>query len=448
MIHFTRFDISKLTGALCSVLSVNTLNERQFSSPIAESLECRCWWICSYETKRKSLSLSRCAVHFRHSRCSCLWNRLLALDWNLDPDSKWHPVPMNWDFYWIPIHWKEIQNFIDLPVEETKQFFCFRVKQTLEEATDSVHCQHSIHFQCLTLRWIEYGSRRFWNSSVNEVNWKQKKNFRKNNPATQKHSPKPSTFTQQRYVAIPSRLQSHFFRKNTGPQFIFLAEMNETDTSPVQSFNQLNNVRLSLILHRHHSDEHLMALHFKATSYVIDVFFLIFGKEQRIRADWMMQGTMTIEIGMLVSGYVIFGLGRKFEVSHIRVGWGWNKEKSFFFFSVKGEDFSIYPRPMLLWCHVSRGDMKKRCNRLSKRSVGRNPSKENENGLELSLCSTTDNKPVLVYVLVRWVDANLNHPRNHHNNLGLCQRYLESSAVRTGCETRALQPINNGEMAL
>lgn len=43
----TLFDISKLTGALCSVLSVKPLNERQFSfsfsfsSSIAESLDRR-----------------------------------------------------------------------------------------------------------------------------------------------------------------------------------------------------------------------------------------------------------------------------------------------------------------------------------------------------------------------------------------------------------------------
>lgn len=38
----TRFDISKLTGALCSVLSVNPLSDRQFSSSMAESLDTRC----------------------------------------------------------------------------------------------------------------------------------------------------------------------------------------------------------------------------------------------------------------------------------------------------------------------------------------------------------------------------------------------------------------------
>lgn len=38
----TRLDMSKLIGALCSELSVNPLNERQFSSSIAESLETRC----------------------------------------------------------------------------------------------------------------------------------------------------------------------------------------------------------------------------------------------------------------------------------------------------------------------------------------------------------------------------------------------------------------------
>lgn len=37
----TRLDMSKLTGALCSVLSVNPLRERQFSSSIAESFETR-----------------------------------------------------------------------------------------------------------------------------------------------------------------------------------------------------------------------------------------------------------------------------------------------------------------------------------------------------------------------------------------------------------------------
>lgn len=38
----TRFDISKLTGALCSVLSVKPLSDRQFSSSMAESLDTRC----------------------------------------------------------------------------------------------------------------------------------------------------------------------------------------------------------------------------------------------------------------------------------------------------------------------------------------------------------------------------------------------------------------------
>lgn len=38
----TRFDMSKLIAALCSVLSVNPLIERQFSSSIAESFDIRC----------------------------------------------------------------------------------------------------------------------------------------------------------------------------------------------------------------------------------------------------------------------------------------------------------------------------------------------------------------------------------------------------------------------
>lgn len=42
LVLLTRLDMSKLIGALCSVLSVRQLNERQFSSSMAESLDALC----------------------------------------------------------------------------------------------------------------------------------------------------------------------------------------------------------------------------------------------------------------------------------------------------------------------------------------------------------------------------------------------------------------------
>lgn len=85
----------------------------------------------------------------------------------------------------------------------------------------------------------------------------------------------PSALAQQRYMAIPSRLQAHFFRKHTRSQLILFAKMHEAHTRLFQSFDQLHHIGLGLILHRHHPDEHLMALHLEAAFHVGAVLLLV-----------------------------------------------------------------------------------------------------------------------------------------------------------------------------
>lgn len=76
-------------------------------------------------------------------------------------------------------------------------------------------------------------------------------------------------------MTIPSRLQSHLLREHSRPQLILLAEMHESHASLLQPFDQLHHIGLRLILHRYHSDEHLMALHFEAALDVRTVHLLV-----------------------------------------------------------------------------------------------------------------------------------------------------------------------------
>lgn len=61
--------------------------------------------------------------------------------------------------------------------------------------------------------------------------------------------------------------------------------MDKTNACPIQSLDQLNNVRLGLVLHRYHANKNLMTLHLKATIHVGYVVFFIVGEEQRIGTD-------------------------------------------------------------------------------------------------------------------------------------------------------------------
>jgi hypothetical protein len=66
-------------------------------------------------------------------------------------------------------------------------------------------------------------------------------------------------------VTVPAALQSHFLAENARTQLVFFAKMDESDAGALQLFDQLHHVGQRLVLHRHHSDEHLIALHLEAT---------------------------------------------------------------------------------------------------------------------------------------------------------------------------------------
>lgn len=51
--------------------------------------------------------------------------------------------------------------------------------------------------------------------------------------------------------------------------------MHKSHTRLFQSLDQLHHIRLRLILHRHHSDEHLMALHLEASLDVRTILLLV-----------------------------------------------------------------------------------------------------------------------------------------------------------------------------
>lgn len=87
LVLLTRLDMSKFMGALCSVLSVRQLNERQFSSSIAESLDARCCILM--DTKNQNISKQSVQVCIPQW-WSCRWAQphldLFATDGH--PDSK------------------------------------------------------------------------------------------------------------------------------------------------------------------------------------------------------------------------------------------------------------------------------------------------------------------------------------------------------------------------
>lgn len=87
--------------------------------------------------------------------------------------------------------------------------------------------------------------------------------------------------TQQRYVTIPSGLKTHFLAEDPRSQFIFFTEMHKSNACSVQTFDQSNDIRLCLVLHRDHADEHLMALHLKAAVHIANVLlFVVLGEKQ------------------------------------------------------------------------------------------------------------------------------------------------------------------------
>lgn len=64
-------------------------------------------------------------------------------------------------------------------------------------------------------------------------------------------------FAHERDVAIPTRLEAHLFAEDSRAQFIFLAEVYESNAGALQSLDKLHHVTLRLVLHRHHANEHL-----------------------------------------------------------------------------------------------------------------------------------------------------------------------------------------------
>lgn len=61
----------------------------------------------------------------------------------------------------------------------------------------------------------------------------------------------------ERDVAVPSRLEAHLLAEDSRAQFIFLAEVYESNAGALQPLDKLHHVALRLVLHRHHADEHL-----------------------------------------------------------------------------------------------------------------------------------------------------------------------------------------------
>lgn len=112
-------------------------------------------------------------------------------------------------------------------------------------------------------------------------------------------------------MTIPTRLQSHLLRKHSRPQLILLAEVYKPHASLFQALDQLNHIGLGLILHRHHSDEHLMALHFEATLNVRTILLLVVVLMMMLMQEmWITMGSGNRASSFLVRIGGLMGVGR------------------------------------------------------------------------------------------------------------------------------------------